>query len=255
MILNLILRKWDDLPAEMKSESVRQYYEILCKKKPTLFIKGLFDFCMGVFMLIVLSPAILGISIAIKVDSPGPVLFRQTRVTQYGRRFKIYKFRTMSDHPDETGARITQANDSRITGIGSRIRKSRIDEIPQLLNIIRRDMSFVGTRPEVVKFVDRYTQEMMATLLLKAGVTSKASIQFKNEESMLIQTDDPDAAYMKMIMPQKMRINLKSIEELSIRDDIGTMIRTVIPSFGRSKTQESYGPEPAAEEEFITLDR
>ena len=167
-----MLKKWEHLPKYMQTEAVRPYYEKLKKKKISLALKRIFDVVMSVFMLIFLSPMMLIISIAIVMDSKGGVFFRQERITQYGRKFRIFKFRTMVANSDKLGSQVTVKKDRRVTKVGAAIRKYRIDELPQLINIFLGDMSYVGTRPEVTKYVKRYTPEMMATLLLPAGVTS-----------------------------------------------------------------------------------
>lgn len=221
------MRKWDDLPESMRNESVRKYYELLEKKKLSLFLKRLFDLIAGVVGLLVLSPLFFLLGILIKIDSEGPVFFRQMRVTRYGKHFTIYKFRSMVANAEKIGAQITTKNDHRITPIGGFIRKYRLDEFPQLINIITGDMSFVGTRPEVVKFVDCYTDEMMATLLLPAGATSEASISYKDEERLLSNAEEVDKMYVEKILPEKMKYNLKSIEDFSFFRDISIIFRTL----------------------------
>ncbi len=228
------LLPWEDLPEYMKNESVRKYYEILQKKRAALIAKRIFDLVGAMIMLAILAPLFVVVSIAIKLDSRGPVLFRQIRVTQYGKRFEILKFRTMVAGADKMGSQITTRNDSRITRVGRFLRKSRIDEFPQLLNIISGDMSFVGPRPEVEKIVEQYKDEMMATLLLPAGVTSEASILFKNEERMLLNEDDVDQVYMEIILPMKMKHNLRNIANFSMIYEIWIVLRTVACVFGGS---------------------
>jgi len=176
------------------------------------------------------------ISIAIKMDSKGSVLFRQVRVTQYGKRFRIFKFRTMVNNAEKIGAEVTTKNDIRVTRVGRFLRKFRLDEIPQLFNIIVGDMSFVGTRPEVVRYVEQYTEDMMATLLLPAGVTSEASIEYKGEEGILSCVHEVDKVYVEVVLPEKMRYNLKGIEEFSFFGDIKTIIRTVLAVTKRDKS-------------------
>lgn len=195
MQIKVMLRQWDKLPEFMKNTEVRRYYDILEKKKLSLFVKRLFDIVTSAIFLILLSPVFLILSIIIRLDSKGSVLFKQTRVTQYGRHFTIFKFRTMVKNAEKIGSQVTRSDDVRITRIGRSLRKYRLDEIPQLLNIIKGDMSFVGTRPEVVKYVELYTDEMLATLLLPAGVTSNASIEYKDEESILKVADNLDGVY------------------------------------------------------------
>lgn len=223
-----MLREWDKLPKSMRTEVVRPYYERLKKKKVSLALKRIFDVIASSIMLVILSPLLLIISILIVTDSKGGVFYRQERVTQYGKKFKIFKFRTMVANADKIGTQVTVSNDNRITKIGAVIRKYRIDEIPQLLNILVGDMSLVGTRPESVHYVKHYTPEMMATLLLPAGVTSEASILYKDEAELLDQADDVDKVYIEKILPEKMKYNLESIKKFSFIWEIGTMIRTVV---------------------------
>lgn len=223
-----MLREWEKLPKYMRNEAVRPYYEKLKKKRLSLALKRLFDVVMSTFMLIFLSPVMLIISIAIVMDSKGGVFFRQERITQYGRKFRIFKFRTMVVNADKLGSQVTVKNDMRVTKIGAKIRKYRIDEIPQLINILLGDMSFVGTRPETTKYVKRYTPEMMATLLLSAGVTSEASIKYKDEEKLLEVADDVDEVYVKEVLPGKMQYNLESIKNYNFSREIATMLRTVL---------------------------
>ena len=222
------LKNWEELPDNMKNNNVKKFYDILYEKRFHLFSKRVFDVLAAILLLIFLSPAFILISISIKMDSKGPVIFHQVRVTQYGQQFRIYKFRTMINNAEKMGTQVTTNNDSRITKIGKTLRKTRLDEIPQLFNIILGEMSFVGTRPEVVKYVDKYTNEMMATLLLPAGVTSEASIQYKDEEQLLANADDADVLYVDKILPEKMKHNLKSIEEHSFINEMKTIFKTVI---------------------------
>ena len=160
---NTVLRQWEDVPEFMKNEKVKEYYDILNKRRFQLKVKRIFDVIMSFVLILLLSPVFLGIAIWIRLDSSGPVFYKQERITQYGRKFQIFKFRTMVDNADQRGTLITLRNDTRITKAGEKIRKLRIDEIPQLFNIFIGDMSFVGTRPEVGKYVATYTDEMKAT--------------------------------------------------------------------------------------------
>lgn len=228
-----MLKKWDDLPASMQNDSVRKYYDILGKKRFSLLAKRIFDIVTAFIMLIILSPAFLVLSIIIKADSRGPVFFRQTRVTQYGRHFRIFKFRTMVNDAEKKGSQITISNDERVTRAGRFLRKYRLDEIPQLINIIKGDMSFVGTRPEVVKYVEKYTDEMKATLLLPAGVTSLASIYYKDEAKLLDSAKDVDRIYTEEVLPAKMYYNLQYITKFSFWYDIKIMFMTFLAILGR----------------------
>lgn len=222
------LCKWEKLPAYMRTPEVKAYYDILERKKLTLIGKRIGDIILAAVMLIILSPLFLILAVAIKIDSRGTVMFRQTRITQYGKKFRIFKFRTMISEAEKVGTQVTTKNDARITRVGSLIRKCRLDEIPQLLNIIAGDMTFVGTRPEVEKYVNAYTPEMYATLLLPAGVTSMASIQYKDEDTLLENADNVDETYIEKVLPQKMKYNLEALKHCSVITDIGTMLQTVI---------------------------
>lgn len=220
-------REWDEIPEFMKNEDVKKYYEILRKKRFSLKVKRFFDVTASFVLILFLSPVFLILSVWIKTDSKGPVYFKQERVTQYGRKFSIFKFRTMVINADRTGSLVTVQNDSRITAVGRKIRKYRLDEIPQLFNILAGDMSFVGTRPEVRKYVDEYSDEMKATLLLPAGVTSEASIRYKDEDELLKDAVDVDEVYIQKILPEKMRWNLRAIRRFSLPGELSTMVRTV----------------------------
>ena len=231
----MVLKRWEDLPEKIKNEDVKRYYDILSKKRISLVIKRIFDLVLAIILLIILSPLFIIIAIAIKIDSKGPVMFRQTRVTQYGKKFRIFKFRTMITDAEKIGSQVTTKNDTRITRIGRVLRKYRLDEIPQLLNIIAGEMSFVGTRPEVSKYVEKYTDEMMATLLLPAGVTSEASIQYKDEELILTNANNVDELYVNKVLPEKMKYNLKSIEDFSLINDMKTIVKTVIAVFKKGE--------------------
>ena len=218
---------WEKLPPQMQTEAVKPYYEILQKKQIGLIFKRSFDIVVSLIMLLILSPVFLVLAIAIKLDSKGPVFYRQVRVTQYGKEFRIFKFRTMVNNADKIGSQVTVGGDSRITRVGKVIRECRLDEIGQLLNILGRSMTFVGTRPEVPKYVEKYTPEMWATLLLPAGVTSEASIRYKDEAALLDAAEDVDTTYIQDVLPGKMKYNLRSIQEYSFFKDIETMFQTV----------------------------
>jgi len=223
--------KWEQLPENLQTEEVRKYYDILKKKKGSLFFKRVFDLFFSVIGLIVLLPVFLILAIAIKIDSPGPVFYRQERVTQYGKSFRIHKFRTMVQNADK-GSQVTVNNDSRITHVGRVIRNCRLDEIAQLFDVIQGTLTLVGVRPESPKFVDEYTNEMLATLLLPAGVTSLASIYYKDEAKLLDGVQDSDKVYVEKILPSKMYYNLKGIEEFSFWGDIKIMFMTVFAVLG-----------------------
>lgn len=223
-----MLKNWNELPEYMRTNEVRPYYDLLQRKKLSLFFKRVFDIVVSLIMIILCSPILLIISILIVKDSKGGVFYRQERVTQYGRVFRIFKFRTMVQNADQIGTQVTVSNDSRITKIGSKLRNCRLDELPQLFNIFLGDMTFVGTRPESIHYVKSYTNEMYATLLLPAGVTSEASIEYKDEADLLDQADDVDSVYINEVLPEKMKYNLNSIKEFSFFKEIATMFRTVL---------------------------
>ena len=227
------LRKWEDLPAFMQCEEVREYYDILAKKKGALGLKRGFDVVIAVIMLIIFAIPMLIIAIMIKLDSPGPVFYRQERVTTYGKLFRIHKFRTMVNNADKIGSAVTVGGDARITKVGNRLRNLRIDEIPQLIDVLTGNMSFVGTRPEATKYVEKYTNEMNATLLLPAGITSEASIRYKDEAELLDAADDVDRVYVEDVLPGKMRYNLQSIREFSFLGEVATMFRTFFAICGK----------------------
>ncbi len=221
------MRKWEELPKFMRTDEVKHYYDILIKHEKELKLKRYFDILLSMILLVILSPIMLVISIAIKLDSPGPVIYKQVRVTQYGKKFHILKLRTMVQNADKMGTQVTISQDSRLTRVGKVIRGCRIDEFPQLINVLRGEMSFVGTRPEVVKYVKGYTKEMYATLLLPAGITSRASVCYKDEGEMLEHVEDVDYAYIHEVLPEKMSYNLEDLRKYSLWRDFMTMFMTV----------------------------
>lgn len=223
-----MLKAWEELPKYMQNEEVREYYDILAKRKGHLLFKRVFDVTVASILLLLLLPVILVIAVAIKVNSKGPVFFRQVRITQYGKEFRIFKFRTMVVDAEKIGTQVTVGNDPRITKVGHMIRKTRLDEIPQLLNVLKGEMSFVGTRPEVPKYVNQYQPEMRATLLMPAGITSKASIEFKDEEKILNGIDDVDKVYVEEVLPLKMIYNMAYIKKFRAWGDIKLMIQTAL---------------------------
>ncbi len=227
------LKKWEELPKNMQTDVVREYYNILKSKRASLFFKRVFDVVVSLLMLIILLPLFLILAILIKIDSKGPVFYRQVRVTQFGKKFRIFKFRTMVNNADKIGSHITGNNDCRITRIGKFIRKCRLDEVCQLIDVFRGTMTFVGTRPEAVKYVERYTPEMHATLLLPAGVTSMASIYYKDEEKLLKGVENIDDAYVEKILPEKMKYNLEGIKRYGFWKDIKIMFMTVFAVMGK----------------------
>lgn len=223
---------FNNLPKPFQSADVMFYYELLQKKKVSLILKRVFDFTVSLLMLVIISPILLVIGIIIRLDSKGAAVFKQERITQYGRSFYIYKFRTMYTG-SERGSQVTLKNDRRVTRIGKFLRKYRLDELLQLVNILKGDMSFVGTRPEVKKYVNLYTDRMYATLLLPAGVTSLASIEYKDEDTLLASADNSDETYVNEILPEKMRYNLEYIEKFNFFFDLKIMFMTVSAVFGK----------------------
>lgn len=229
-----MFKKWEDLPDFMKNDEVRPYYDSLKRKKISLILKRAMDLAGGLILLVLLAIPMLIIAILIKIDSKGPVFYRQERVTVYGKHFKIHKFRTMVNDADKIGSAVTVGNDSRITKVGAKLRGCRLDELPQVIDLISGNMSFVGTRPEAVKYVEKYKPEYFATLLLPAGITSEASIRYKNEAQLLDQADDVDKIYIEDVLPGKMKYNLDSINKFSFLGEIVTMFRTVFAVLGRN---------------------
>lgn len=227
------LKAWQDLPNSMQTDAVRPYYEYLSKKRGAMVIKRIFDIVAAALMLIILSPIFLILAVLIKIDSPGPVFYRQVRITTYGKEFRIFKFRTMVQNADQIGTQVTVDHDSRITRVGAFLRKCRLDEISQLLNVLAGSMTFVGVRPEVPKYVAHYTKEMMATLLLPAGITSKTSVYYMDEDRLLNAAEDVEQTYIKTVLPAKMRYNLQGILEFGFFRDIKIMLMTVVAMFGK----------------------
>ena len=228
-----MLKKWEDLPDFMRVDAVRPYWEILNKKRGQLFLKRVFDLAAALILLVILAIPMGVIAVLIKTDSKGPVFYRQERVTAYGRHFRIHKFRTMVVNADRIGTAVTVGNDRRITGIGAKLRGHRLDELPQVLDVLQGTMSFVGTRPEAVKYVERYRPEFNATLLMPAGITSEASIRYKDEDKLLSAADDVDNVYVEKVLPEKMKWNLESIRRFSFFREILTMLRTVFAVLGK----------------------
>lgn len=228
-----MLKKWEQLPQNMKQEEIKAYYRILAKKRGALRVKRFLDVVLAAVLAVLLSPVMLILAICIKLDSKGPVFFRQERITQYGKSYRIFKFRTMITGADKKGPLVTTGQDSRITKMGSKLRKCRLDELPQLFNVLTGDMSFVGTRPEVKKYVDAYTPEMLATLLLPAGITSRTSIVYKDEDKILERYSkttqkSTDEIYVEYVLPEKMKYNLQYLREFSVWGDLKVMIDTAL---------------------------
>lgn len=234
----MILKKWEELPDFMRTEEVRPYYEALKKKRLSLILKRAMDLVGGIVLLVLLAIPMAIIAVMIKLDSEGPVFYRQERISTYGKHFKIHKFRTMVSNADKIGTAVTVGNDSRITMVGAKLRGCRLDELPQVLDLITGDMSFVGTRPEAVKYVEKYEPEYYATLLLPAGITSEASIRYKDEAELLEAAVDVDKVYMEEVLPGKMKYNLESIKDFSFIGEIKTMFRTVFAVLGKDYSDE-----------------
>ena len=225
----MILKPFDKLPDAFKNEEVRRYYDILAKKKTSIAVKRILDVLLAFIVMLLLLLPIAVIAVVVKLTSPGPVFYRQERVTTYGRRFRILKFRTMTVGADKAGALVTSAGDARITGVGATLRKYRLDELPQIFHVLSGRMSFVGTRPEVPRYVDRYTPEMTATLLMPAGVTSLASIKYRDEDKIIGAASDPaevDDIYINKILPEKMKYNLEYLSSFSVGGDLRLMLDT-----------------------------
>ena len=221
-----------NIDKRFETEIVKKYREEIEKRRVSLFLKLFLDKVLALILLIPLSPIILAIAIWIKLDSEGPVFYRQERITTYGRPFRIFKFRTMVKDADKLGAAVTEHNDPRISRAGNKLRKVRLDELPQLFNVLLGDMSFVGVRPEVAKYVNRYTDEMNATLLLPAGITSPASIEYKDEDEVIEKFKGTgrsiDDIYIEEVLPDKMKYNLDYIKNFSIVNDMKIMIQTAL---------------------------
>ena len=234
--------EWEKLPQEMQTEEVRKYYDILTKRKTELFLKRVLDFVLSSVAIIIFSPIYLFLAIAIKVDSPGPVFYRQERVTQYGKPFHIHKFRTMVQDADK-GSQLTINNDGRITRVGKLIRSCKLDEIAQFIDVFQGTMTFVGVRPEIPKFVVAYSKEMMATLLLPAGITSLASIYYKDEAKLLDGVENVDNVYVEKILPKKMYYNLKGLEDYSFWQDVKIIFMTALAVLGKRYESKSEDAE------------
>ena len=235
-----MLREWESLPDFMRVPEVRPYYDILKRKQLSLLLKRIFDFIVALFLLLVLVIPMAIIAVWIKLDSEGPVFYRQKRVTTYGKHFQIHKFRTMVNNADKIGTSITVSDDARITKIGKKLRDLRLDELPQIFDVLEGTMSFVGTRPEAVKYVEKYKPEFNATLLLPAGITSEASIRYKDEAELLDAAKDVDKVYIEQVLSAKMEWNLEAIKKFGFFKEIATMFRTVLAVLGKDYAKEFY---------------
>lgn len=228
-----MLRKWEELPDFMRIDEVRPYWEILYRKRRQLALKRMFDVVMSLILTVLLFVPMIIIAVKVKRESRGPIFYRQERVTTYGKKFMIHKFRTMVDKADMIGELLTVDNDSRLTELGKKLRKYRLDELPQVLDVLAGNMSFVGTRPEVVKYVKQYKPEFYATLLMPAGITSEASIRYKNEYKLLKDADDVDRVYIEEVLPAKMAWNLQSIVRFRFLREVLTCVRTILAMLGK----------------------
>lgn len=228
----MILKPWDELPDYMQTDEVKPYYEGLKRKENQILLKRAFDIVMAAILIVILALPMMAIALWIKSESKGSAIFRQERVTTYGKIFRIHKFRTMYNGADRCGTSVTVSGDSRVTQVGARLRRYRLDELPQLIDVLAGNMSFVGTRPEVVKYVNQYKPEYYATLLMPAGITSEAAIRYKDEARLLDAASDVDKVYIEDVLPKKMVWNLESIERFRFMRDILTMIRTVLAIIG-----------------------
>lgn len=201
---------------------------VLARRRPQLAAKRAMDIVISAAALCVLWPVLLLIALAIVVDDPGPVFYRQVRVGRGGRPFRIFKFRTMVVDADKKGLSITVGRDSRITRVGAFLRKTKLDELAQLLNVLCGQMSFVGPRPEVPRYVELYTPYQRQVLLVRPGITDYASIAYRNENDLLAGADDPERMYIETIMPDKIELNMKYLKEISPLTDIRLILKTVL---------------------------
>ena len=211
----------------MKNEYTLRYWQVLEKRRISLAAKRLFDVAASAVILLVLSPLLLLLALAVKLDSPGPGFYRQVRGGRYGRDFRIFKFRTMVQDADRIGPPLTMGEDARVTRVGRVIRRFRLDEFSQLLNVLGGSMSLVGPRPEVRRYVDAYTGEYLATLLIRPGVTAPSSIAFKDEDKILRSGGAPERVYLEKLLPPKKELNLKYMEKISLFGDIKILFQTV----------------------------
>lgn len=225
------LTQFDLLPPKMQNPSVMEYHNILSNKRVSLTLKRIIDVTICVILAIIASPFLLIFSILIKLTSKGKVIYLQKRIGRDMKPFYIYKFRTMVQDADKKGLALTTGNDSRITPFGKFLRKINMDEMPQLFNVIKGDMSIIGTRPEVSEYVDCYTDEMLATLLLAPGMLSLASIKYKNENDLLTNASDPQKEYIDVILPDKMKFNLEYMRTLSVKQDMKLIGASIAAAF------------------------
>ena len=235
----MLIGKWEKLPPKLQIEEIRPYWESLRRKNFSLFWKRVFDILVSSIFLLLLCPFFIVLSLAIVIDSRGGVFYRQERVTQFGKHFKIFKFRSMVNNADKKGTLVTLNNDARITRVGRFIRKFKIDELSQLIDVFRGTMTFIGTRPEVPKYVEQYRAEYLATLLLPAGISSSASIMFKDENDMLSKAENADTEYLNQILPVKMKWNLLDLKQYGYWRDIKLCFMTVFSILGKDYSKDS----------------
>jgi len=190
-------------------------------------MKRAFDFCLACFGLLIIWPVLLVVALLIVLDDRGPVFFRQLRVGRFGKPFRMWKFRTMVVDAEKIGAQITVGRDPRITRIGEKLRKTKVDELPQLFNVVTGEMSFVGPRPEVPRYVELYTEEQRTVLDLMPGITDPASLRYRDENDVLAQAADPERLYREDIMPEKIRLNLDYAADAGLGRDIGVILQTI----------------------------
>ncbi len=212
---------------ELDQEHSLNIDTILQQKRLQLILKRVFDIVVSFIGLVILSPLFIILAIVIVSDSKGPVFFKQTRVGRNGVLFKIYKFRTMIEDAEAKGMQLTVGDDSRITNVGAFLRKTKIDELPQLINVLKGEMSFVGPRPEVPKYVELYTEDQRQVLMVRPGITDLASIEYRNESALLATTDNPEKVYLEEIIPGKLELNRKYIVNMSLAIDMRIIMRTI----------------------------
>ena len=211
-----------------KNDRPMDIADVLARRKPQLIAKRAMDIVLSACALAVLWPLLLLIALAIWIDDPGPVFYRQVRVGRNGKTFRIFKFRSMVMDADKKGLAITVGRDSRITRVGAVLRKTKLDELAQLLNVLLGQMSFVGPRPEVPKYVELYTPYQRQVLLVRPGITDYASIAYRNENDLLAGAPNPEAMYIKQIMPDKIELNMKYLREISPLADIRLILKTIV---------------------------
>lgn len=220
--------QYEKLQKNMQDKSLEPYRLAVEKAKIALFFKRFFDIVVSLALLIILSPVMILTAVAVKIDSKGPVIFKQDRVGKNCKIFKMYKFRTMIVNAESVGAQVTSGSgDSRVTKVGRFLRKTRLDEFMQFFNVLKGDMSIIGPRPEVARYVAEYKPVYYATLLVRPGISSNVSIDFCDEGEILKDKDDPEQYYIDVLMPQKMELNLKYIENISLLQDIKIFFRTI----------------------------